>query len=255
MQLTLTATEFEVAWGALDLGDLPLLFRVRISRRGATAEERAHLVASTLAGLAERGLADGHGPRGGLADALTLLARHRWSVDARFDFHREGRALGAVDGGAAVIAMLDADTVMLSSSAPYRLPYDLAELAGDVPVRTGTSINLARHVLVAAASRMGAGGPMELADELMALGVPPGDARAVATINAEMMGGGQFGAQVVDADGTVRRAPRVVGFCDTAECRWAQLSADGWITFTPAGTTQLAAMITDLLAELGVRVG
>jgi len=255
VQLTLSATEFEVAWGALRLGDLPLLFRVRISRRGATEEERERLVTSTMDGLRRRGLADGRGLRTDLADALTVLARHRWAVDARLEFHREGRALGAATRSAAAIAMLDADTVTITSSTPYRLPADMAELAGDLPVRTGRSINLSAHVLFTAASRIGAGDPLELADELVALGVPAGDARTIAAINAEMLGGGQFGVQVVDQDGTVCRAPRVVGFCDTHDCRWAQLRAEDWITFVPAGSTQLAVMITDLLAECGVRAG
>jgi len=258
VQLTLSATEFEVAWAALGLGDLPLIFRVRIARRGPTAAERAGLVASTMEGLRRRGLADEHGVRKDLAGALRLLADHRWAIDARLDFHREGRALGAATRHAAVVAVLDADTVTLASCTPHQLPTELAALAGDLPISGGKSINVAAEAFLAAARETAAkGDPSRLADELIALGVPAGDARSLAKINAEMLGGGQFGVEVVDHDGTTRRAPRVVGFCDTHDGRWAQLRTTGhggqeWITFTPARQPQLVAMIADLLAECGI---
>lgn len=261
MRYTLTATEFEVAWQVLDLGDLPLIFRVRIDRHGATDEERTRLVASTIEGLRSRGLADGHGLRGDLADALALLAHYDWSVDARLDFHREGRALGVANRAAAVLVVLDADTVTIMGSTPYRLVGDMAGLAGDLAVPAGgKSINLAADVFLAAARAVAeAGDPALLGDELIERGVPAGDARSLGKLNAEMLGGGQFGVQVQDGDGGTRRAPRVVGFCDTHDGRWAQLRTPGqggqeWLTFTPVRQPQLAAMISDLLVECGVRV-
>jgi hypothetical protein len=259
VQIYLTTTEFEVAWGVLGLGDLPLIFRVRIARRGATAAERAALVASTVDGLRGRGLADGHRPSAELAGPLALLARHAWAVDARLDLRRESRALGAATKGAAVLAVLDADTVTVLPSTPHRLPVDLAGLAGAAATGGGRSINVRADALLAAAERVaGIGEPGRLADELIAEGVPPRDAGSLARINAEVIGGGQFGVEVVDQDGAPRRAPRVVGFCDTPDGRWAQLRTTGhggqeWITFTPAGTAQLTTMITDLLAESGIR--
>ena len=57
MAITLTETEFEVAWEAMRLGDLPLIFRVCVSRRGQTDEERARIVEDTLGGLRKRRLA------------------------------------------------------------------------------------------------------------------------------------------------------------------------------------------------------
>ena len=260
MHITLTATEFEVAWGVLGLGDLPLIFRVRIARGGATAAERARLVASTVDGLGGRGLADAGRPSGDLPGALALLARHRWAVDARLDLHHECRALGAATRDAAVVAVLAADTVTITPCTPQRLAADLAGLAGHPAAGGGRSINVRAAALLAAAERVaGAGEPHRLADELIGEGVPAIDARVLARLNAEMAGGGQYGVEVVDRDGTVRRAPRAVGFCDTHDGRWAQLRTTGhggqeWVTFTPAGTAQLAAMITDLLRECGVRV-
>lgn len=269
MQLTLTATEFEVAWGALHLGDLPLIFRVRISRRGATAQERAQLVASTMDGLRGRGLAGSRGPSGDLADALTLLARYRWAVDARLNLHREVRALGAATRDAAVLAVLDAGTVTIMPSTPHRLPADMAWLAGDAAAGGGRSINVRAEALLAAAARVaGTGEPHRLAGELVAEGVPAAEASSLARLNAGMLGGdqlsgqfsGQFGVEVADRDGTLRRAPRLIGFCDTQDGRWAQLRTTGrdgqeWITFTPAGPAGLGAMIADLLQDCAVAAG
>lgn len=258
MPLTLTATEFEVAWETLRLGDLPLIFRVCIGRHGGTDAERAELVASTMDGLRMRRLADGRGVSGELADALTLLANPRWVVDARLDIGRPVRAYGAAGrGDSAMIAVLDGDVVSLTGSSRYQLPAGVAALAGDLPPGPGRSINLVADALLGASERCG-GDSHRLGDELIERGVLVNDARTIAKINDEMFGSGQFGVEVPDAEGVLRRAPRVVGFCDTPEGRWAQLrtAAGGgqeWITFTPARLGQLASMIADLLAECGVR--
>ena len=257
MPLTLSATEFQVAWEALRLGDLPLIFRVCISRGGRTDDERAHIMTSTMDGLRARRLADARGVSGELADALMLLANPRWVVDARLDVDRAVRAYGAAGRGeSAMIATLDGELLTLTPTTRYRLPMEMALLAGDVAPGPGSSINMAAELLLAASQRSG-GDSHRLGDELIARGVPVADARAIAKINDEMVGGGQFGVEVGDAEGLLRRAPRVVGFCDTRDGRWAQLRTIGhggqeWITFTPAQPAQLAMMISDLLAEAGV---
>jgi hypothetical protein len=256
--LALSATEFEVAWESLRLGDLPLIFRVCIERYGRTDEERAEVMASTLDGLRMRRLADSRGVSGELADALTLVANPRWVVDARLDIGRPVRAYGAAGRGeSAMIATLDGEVVTLAGSTRYQLAADMASLTGDLPPGPGRSINVLADVLLDA-SRRCAGDSHRLGDELIDRGLPVNDARTIAKINDELSGSGQFGVEVVDAEGGLRRAPRLVGFCDTPEGRWAQLrtaGADGleWITFTPARLGQLAAMITELLAECGVR--
>lgn len=257
MPLTLSATEFEVAWETLRLGDLPLIFRVCVSRHGGTDSERAELVAATMGGLRARRLADGRGVSGELADALTLLANPRCVVDARLDIGRPVRAYGAAGrGDSAMIAALDGEVVTLTGSSRYQLPTGVASLAGDLQPGPGRSINVLADVLLGASQRC-AGDSHRLGDELIDRGVPVNDARTIAKINEEMFGSGQFGVEVVDGEGVLRRAPRVVGFCDTPEGRWAQLRTGGggqeWITFTPARLAQLAAMIADLLAEWGVR--
>jgi EspG family len=254
--LTLSDTEFEVAWETLRLGDLPLIFRVGIARHGRTDEERAALVASTMDGLRARRLADGRGVSGELADLLTMLANPRWVVDARLDIGRPVRGYGAAGSGdSAVLTTRDNGTVTLTGSTRYQLPADLAALAGDLRPGQGRSINLLVEVLLEASQRC-AGDSHRLGDELIERGVPVGDARTVAKINDEMFGSGQFGVETLNAEGALRRASRVVGFCDTPEGRWAQLrtaGADGrdWVTFTPARAAQLAAMITDVLTECG----
>lgn len=256
--LELSAAEFEVAWEALGLGDLPLIFRVRIDRRGATEQERAHWVHQVLDGLRARGLADERGVLGELAAALVALANPDWSVDARLDTYRPLRALGVAVRTETVIAVLADGALTLTTGTAFRLAADMAALAADHPPGPGASINLSADVLLAAAAEVVEGEPLLLADELQARGVPHAEARALARINAELVGSGQFGVEVHDRDGGGRRAPRVVGFCDTYEGRWAQLRTVGhggtqWVTFTPAGTAQLTAMIRELLAECGVR--
>jgi len=231
---------------------------VCISRVGATDEERARLVGTTVEGLRGRGLADGRGLRADLVDGLMLLAHPRWLVDARLDTYRPLRALGAAGGMTSVIAVLEGDVVTLTHGTAFRLPADMAALASDHPQASGASINLSAEVLLAAAERVAGEDPQRLADELVERGVSPGDARTLAQVNAAMVGSGQFGVEVHDPDVGLRRAGRVVGFSDTRDGRWAQLRtvAHGgiqWVTFTPAGTAQLAVMITDLLAECGVR--
>lgn len=257
-ELRLSGTEFEVAWESLRLGDLPLIFRVCLPRAGDTDEERSHLVRTTLEGLRGRGLADDRGLHEDLVDALGLLARPGWVVDARLDTYRPLRALGAAAGRNAVVAVLTDDTVTISASTPFRLAADMAALAAEHPPASGTSINLSVEVLLAAAERVVGADPLRLADELVRRGVSQGDARMLAQVNAELVGSGQFGVEVADPDAGLRRAGRVVGFSDTRAGRWAQLrtAAHGgtqWVTFTPAGIPQLAAMITELLAECGVR--
>jgi ESX secretion-associated protein EspG len=256
--ITLTETEFEVAWEVLGLGDLPLIFRVRVNRHGLTEQERSQVIGEAMNGLGQRRLADAHGVSPELADGLTLLANPRWVVDARLDIGRPVRAYGACGrGDSAALATLDRGLVAITAASRSRLPAQVASLAGDLAPGPGRSINLPAEALLAASQRCG-GDSHVLGDVLIERGVPVRDARTVARLNEEMFGAGQFGVEAAGLDGTLRRAPRVVGFCDSPQGRWAQLrtaGADGreWITFTPARLTQLSAMISDLLAEIGVR--
>jgi EspG family len=256
--ITLTETEFEVAWEVLELGDLPLIFRVCVNRHGLTGQERSQVIGEAMNGLRHRRLANAHTVSVELADALTLLANPRWVVDARLDLGRPVRAYGAGGrGDSAALAALDGGLVGIIGTSRYRLPAEVASLAGDLAPGPGRSINLPAEALLAASQRCG-GDSHLLCDELIERGVPVRDARTIARLNEEMFGSGQFGVEATDQDGTLRRAPRVVGFCDSPQGRWAQLrtlGADGqqWITFTPARLTQLSTMISDLLAESGVR--
>lgn len=258
MAIMLTETEFEVAWEAMRLGDLPLIFRVCVSRRGQTDEERARIVEDTLTGLRQRRLAGPRGLDGELADALMLLANPRYVVDARLEIGRPVRAYGVAGrGDAAVVATLDGGTVTITGSSRFKLPAAVVALAGELPSGPGRSINVPVDALMAASRRSG-GDSHLLGDELIESGVPVGDARTIAKLNEEMFGSGQFGIEVIDAEGVPRRGPRVVGFADSPEGRWAQLRTTGnggreWVTFVPASPARLVAMITEVLTESGVR--
>jgi EspG family len=258
VSITLTETEFEVAWEALELGDLPLIFRVCVNRHGLTEGERSQVIEEAMDGLRYRRLAHVHRVSAELADALTLLANPRWVVDARLEIGRPVRAYGACGwGDSAVLATLDCGLVVITGTSGYRLPAEVTSLVGDLPPGPGRSINLPAEALLAASQRCG-GDSHWLGDELIERGVPVRDARTIARLNEEMFGSGQFGVEAAGQDGALRRAPRVIGFCDSPQGRWAQLRTVGtdgqqWITFTPARPTQLSVMIFDLLGESGVR--
>lgn len=269
--LTLTDTEFQLAWETLGLGELPLVFAVCLDREDVTDEERAHASASAMAALQGKGLADTRGPSAELAGALALLAGPRWTVEARLvSGHPDAtvvtggsmRAVGAAgDSDTAVIATMADGVLALTWSPRFRLPADVVALAGEVqPAHGGNgggSINVLTRVLFAAMAECG-GSSRQLADLLVERGVPAADARAIAGINDETLRSGQFSVAVADQDGVLRPSARMVGFCDTQQGRWAQLRTAGtgvtdqeWITFTPVRSAQLAAMVAELLTESG----
>lgn len=266
MQLTVSATEFQVAWEALSLGDQPLVFWVCLSHGVLAEEEHAQLAATALDGLRQRGLAGATGPAPELADALGLLAGPRWAIDARLvSGHPDAteaaggsmRAYGVAGrGDGAVLATMADDMVTLTRTTRSRLPGEVAMLAGEVQPGPSRSINVLAELLYAAAE-CSAGDSHRLADELVARGLPPGDASTIARINAEHRRSGQFSVEVADQGGTLRPGRRAIGFNDTEQGRWAQLrtsnSGQQWLTFTPASATQLAAMLGELLKESGVR--
>lgn len=265
MPTIVSAIEFLVAWRALGLGEPPLVLHACLGDEHALSEpERTQLVASTMAGLRERGLADVAGPVPAFAAALTTLARPRWAIEARLrGGHPDAtetangsmRAYGAAgQGDAATIAALTDGTVTLTTSTWHRLPAGMVALAGDIRPGNSRSINLPAEVLRAAVG-IGGNDAQRVAGELIACGVPAGDASAIARINAEHRRGGQFAVQVAGEDGTMRPGHRVIGFTDTEHGRWVGLrSGQGddreWLTFTPASTAQLVTMITELLPGL-----
>lgn len=261
MRYVLSVAEFELDWAAGGFGEPPLIFRDSAEDRVLTERERAQVVAEAADGLRGRRLTGTDGLFRDLIDMLALLANPSWVVDARIDRgqHADGgerlRAYGASRGDAAVVATLAAGQVTIVESTSHRLPADIAGLAGERPPGDGRSINVAAGTLLAAAQHS-AGDNYRLVDELVGRGVQRDHARALAAVNAAMTGSGQFGAEVAGRDGQLRRAARVVGYCDTTAGRWAQLrttTVDGrdWITLTPATTGQLAGMIVQLLAETG----
>lgn len=258
--LELSATEFEVVWASFGLGDLPLIFRVRVAREGQTDDERARHVRETVEGMRARGLFTDDGPHHDLADAVAILASPEWLVDARLETNRSLCALGAAAMGRSAIAVLEGDTVTILLGTAFGLVDDMAALAADHPPGPGASINLSWQVLVDAATAAGDPDPQRVEDALVERGVGANEARMLGRLSGGLVGSGQYGVEVADRDAGLRRAPRVVGFVDTPDGRWAQLRTAGlggteWVTFTPATPHRIAAMITDVLAESGVRPG
>ena len=80
--LLLPATEFDVVWRALDLGDPPLVLTV--PSPGRTRAERAAVEARVWSALRERGLAGADGaPLGKLTGRLTTIARSTTAIELR----------------------------------------------------------------------------------------------------------------------------------------------------------------------------
>lgn len=242
----LSAVEFEVAWGLLELGELPLV--LDLPRVGRTRRERQEIVGHVLRGLRDRGLADQHGPAPDLAWRLTTLARFSWAVDTRIIKGSFTRARGAVAARRGVLAVLTGDWVTLRAVPEHAVVSALTALAGDATGNRVDSVSVRADALDTAAAIAG-DDLRALSDGLVTLGERVVDARALARICTGIRARGQFSARQTDRTGRQHTASRVVGFHDTPAGRYLQLRRDGWVTFTPATSGQLVTQVNQLLDE------
>jgi ESX secretion-associated protein EspG len=231
--ITLTAVEFEVAWGHLELGDLPPV--LDLPSTGRTGEERQVIVDRVLADLRDE-LPE-------LEPRLVTLARFAWAVDTRIITGTRTRARGAVAARRGVLAVLTGDRVTIRSVPEHAVAQQVTALAGTVAAGRADSVSVRAEALDAVAGRA-------LSDGLVALGERPADARAVARICAKAHTRGQFSVRRTGRDGRQHTGDRVVGFHDTPTGRFLQLRRDGWVTFIPDTGTQLVTQVNQLLDEL-----
>ncbi|MBP2476629.1 hypothetical protein JOF53_005501 [Crossiella equi] len=243
----LSGVEFEVCWEFLQLGELPYVFD--LPSPGRDWEERRRLLHQVIADLTARGLADRGRLVPELAESLSLLADFRWAVDARVFTEHPVRARGAVAGERAVLALLDAgNQVELWQLPDHALLGQLVALVGAVPTPRVTSANVRTQVLEAAQRATG-GDPLRLAAELVNLGEPAAQARALAHACTGIVAMGQFSAVTLDADGVRRGSANAVGWHTTEAGLFLNLRNDGWITVTPGSPTQLTAQLRRLLGR------
>ncbi len=250
--VVLSALEFDVVWESLRLPARHVVLDV--PSPGVTRNQRAGLVATAWAGLAERGLAENGRVHAELADRLAVLAYPERSVDAWIWTDREIRGLAAQVGREAMLAVVDRGEVWLIPARDSSLAEAAVSMAGECPPGRGRSTSVPLDAL-RAADRAAGGDPQSLVVELTELDVPLGKAQIMARMFAGLVGRGQFGAQRTDARRGTHRAERVVAFHDTGTGRYLYLtrpSPDGrvWATVTPADNRALAAAVWELLDEV-----
>jgi hypothetical protein len=288
--IRLSPVELLAAWEALDLGDPPFLLRLRrpagteAGRREAHRQLRAALAELAARGLASRRLADGRLTDRGLADcgladrgladrgladygladyglaaplvgALDVLGRAPYHLDIRFA-GPDGRprlGLGAQLGARGVV-VLSADgvgPVELITLDASRVPSTLISQLGPVRAGTAAPVNLPAGLLTEAAGAVPDGNPWALADRLVANGVPPVEAAAVARVCAPNDLAGQLGATSRGERGIPqRRGPWVIGFVRTASGYFLQLRRGNTVTMGPADPARLLRHWAELVAHL-----
>ena len=255
--VVLSALEFDVLWEAQRFPRRHVALDV--PSPGVTLRQRADLVATAWAGLAERGLAHvGTGDRGRaepeLADRLSLLAHPERSVDGWIWTDREIRCLAVQSGRQAMLGVVDRDEVWLIPARDSSFVEAAVSTAGQCPAGWGRSISVPQDTL-RAADEAACGDPKALIVQLEERDVPLGQAQVLAAMFTGIVGRGQFGAERAGAAGRVpRRADRVVAFHDTDRGRYLYVtrrSADSrlWATVTPADNRGIASSVWELLDE------
>ncbi|MFE3176270.1 ESX secretion-associated protein EspG [Amycolatopsis sp. NPDC059090] len=252
MNLVLTALEFDVLWESLDLGGRPAALAV--PSPGRTHTERAELIESVWDSLAQRRLARGRRPSGTVLDQLHLLARPREALDVWVWADREIRGRAVSRGSQAVLAVVDRDEVWLIDAEPDTLADAAVRVAGDFDAGVGQSISVPHSTLVAA-DTAAAGDPKALVTALEDRGVALWEAQELAGMLMGQAARGQFCAERVLRDGTVRRSPHVAAFYDTDSGRYLfQLTDDSdghtWATVSPADNAVLAERVRELQAAI-----
>ncbi|GAA3557868.1 ESX secretion-associated protein EspG [Amycolatopsis ultiminotia] len=252
MSLVLSALEFDVLWESLELGRRPATLAV--PSPGSTHSERTSLVESAWQSLAQRRLARGGRPSGALLDQLHLLARPHYAVDVWVWAEREIRGRAVSRGSQAVLGVIDHDEVWLIPADEGALAEAAVPVAGDLAAGVGQSISVPHDALVAADSAA-RGEPKALVTELADRGLDLWEAQELAGMLVGQEARGQFCAERVLRDGTVRRSPQVAAFYDTDAGRYLfQLTEDpggrAWATVSPADNPVLIGRVRELQAAL-----
>ncbi|MPZ79931.1 MAG: ESX secretion-associated protein EspG [Actinophytocola sp.] len=250
--VVLSALEFDVLW---ERERLPRKHEaLGVPSPGKTHTERAQLVAQALAGLQQRGLADGERAKPELADLLSLLAHPQVCLDSWVWTDRQISSLAVVSGHSALLAAVDGGEVWLIPARDTAIAEAAVSVAGDVLAGPGYSVSVPTDVLKAADKESG-GDRREFAAALMRGGVANSDAKTMSDMVAGMGIRGQFCASRMQRDQRMVRADRIVAFHDTAQGRYVYLARPNnhgrlWSTVTPADNQRLAMCLRELLDEV-----
>jgi len=234
---TFSTFEFNVVWTALGLGRLP--FPLTAPAGPPVAGERT----AVFEQLADRGLAIGSELRTEWVALLHVLARPERSVDAVGRIVRPLAAIAATRENVAVLALQDRGSVAvgpiragsLVESVVALLPAEQAGPGHPVAVPVAT----VRRLLADARQTELAG----LAD------LPDADAELLFGLAEGRVRGGQFGVNVADATGRLRRGIPVVSWFDTMEGRYLMTNDGATLVIAPADSARIAVRLHEVLAD------
>jgi hypothetical protein len=244
-----TALEFEVVWSALGLGRLPFPLAAPTGENDQNgeniADERGELTKAVFERLSDRGIAIGSRLRTEWAELLAVLARPARSVDAVGRIVRPLAAVAAASGdGVAALALKDRGSVLvgpirvgsLVESVVALLPAERAGPGHQVMVPVG----VVRRLL----------SDSETTDLGDLAGLPAEDAGLLLRLAEGRVRGGQFGVNVLAADGRLRRGIPVVSWFDTAEGRYLMTNDGSTLVVAPADAARIAVRLHEVFADV-----
>lgn len=249
--IQLSPLELLGCWTALDLGEPPVLLRLR--RPGLTVQETWRMLREAVVGLADRGLADGTAPGAALSDLLRVFSRADYQLDIRFSgpagSERPILGLGAVAGtrGVLIISNDGHGPIQLGSVDSARVPDALLGMLGPIHPGQGTVVNIPADLLDKACALPG--NIWTVSDQLQQYGVDRSEASSLARMCTDVRFGGQLGATA--RFGQVEQRGRwVIGFHRTDSGWYLQLRRGSTVTMYPCDKARLRYQWRDLVEHL-----
>ncbi|WP_156754523.1 ESX secretion-associated protein EspG [Actinokineospora pegani] len=250
--VTLSALEFDVLWGHLKPGTMPLV--VKVPSPGRTHEERSAIEERVWAGLDQRGLGRRVDVHPEVEHLFGVIARPDREIDGRTWVGRPLRFLVCATGSDAAVVTLSGDQITLGRTSAANLPFAAVGLLPAHPAGPGQSVTLRTEDFEAAA-REGDGTQKGFELALSSRGVRKDDVDALVAMLDDVRGTGNLGAASRDRLGRRHRADRVVSFFDTDAGRYVQVRRPGpdgtaWTTISPADNRRMAHNVEEMLAEV-----
>jgi hypothetical protein len=243
---TLSAAEFDLAWGSLGLGPVP--YPLEVPSVGRTEAERAEEWARAFERLAARGLATRDRLAEHPARLLRLLADHDTAIDVLGHHERPLRALAAATKRSGVLAELTGGELRVAEIRPTAL----AAVAAAVPPEAGPGRLRGLSVRADALDRALSeeedlddpfGGDVEEDVALVKAGVPEQDAAMLVELAETRRAGGQFGV----TSGGVRSAT-VLSWFDTDHGRYLVVNSGNWLSINPADRSRIEGRLAEVAA-------
>jgi len=248
----LTPLELDFLWESAGAGELP--YPLQLRSHGATLDERAHLRGQVLAGLGQRGLADGRGrPEPHVENFFELLSAPEVSLDSVHISAPEAKPLLAVAGllgGQALLVVQDERGFHFQPISPDGLASAIVSLLPPAQRGTEKSITVPLDQLVTGTGadflqrRVPSQSGRMSADD---------DRKALARLQAQpRLRGGQIGANARSRMGGKSRAP-VLSWFDTDSGRYFTQATHGqdgrdWITIAPADVPTVRHRLGEMIS-------